>query len=613
MRLIKLNIQIFLFVLFCILIINLVFFTQINRFKHLTENLILNGGFELSYKHWINDGDGKSYLQEDCDGTHLKLDSGRKGEYVAISQKIILKDNYSLLSFEGDVEVKFHLVNSSSSYPAIYLAYEDSSNGIIFDDIKIISLFKKEHSFKTIRKFIQIPEDATSIFFVAVVEKPFSSLKLNNLKLFPVIQESSCRIFQIILLIIDLIFFCFSFILIFKQKRVWIIAVTGTLIMIGMVTPNFILRSLVQLIPLNNFSILTSVDMENFWSLSRYPYIMNELFLWQLKSWTHFISFFILSFSTFFVYRDKNQKVIFSSLLLAGCFAEIVQSFTVSRVSTIYSLGLNIVGILTALIIINIVIRKKDNLHSINNKKPSLIIYLRSILFYIVFVLSIPPTAIFMWVLPLITPFNSWVYCRLWGRFINFALLYICKIKIEIQGQSVHLKEPVLIIANHTGPWETTCIMPFFSYDFTYVLKKELISWKYNFFSLGLRAIRPIAISREANSGDFSLMQKKIPSHFRDGRSVLIFPGGTRKALKESLDIPAGGSLLAKKLKCGIQPLFIDSESWSRGEIIKDYGLLYPGVIRLHFAPVITSDELKAMKTKVVQEKIINFYKQQLI
>jgi len=148
-------------------------------------------------------------------------------------------------------------------------------------------------------------------------------------------------------------------------------------------------------------------------------------------------------------------------------------------------------------------------------------------------------------------------------------------------------------------------------YDFTYVLKRELISWKYNFFSLGLRAIRPIAISREANSGDFSFMQKEIPLHFKKGRSVLIFPGGTRKALKESLDIPAGGSLLAKKLKCGIQPLFIDSESWRRGEIIKDYGLLYPGVIRLHFASMITSDELKTMKVKDIQNQIINFYKAQ--
>jgi len=613
MRLIKLNIQIFLFILFCILIINLVFFTQINRFQHLTDNLILNGGFELSYKHWINDGVGKSYLQEDCDGTHLKLDGGEKGEYVAISQKIILKESCSLLSFEGDVEAKFHLVNNSLNYPVIYLAYEDSSNGIIFDDIKIISLFKKDHSFKRIRKLIQIPEDVRSIFLVAVVENPFSSLKLNNLKLFSVIQKSSYLIFQVILLLIDFIFFCFSFVLILKQKRGWVIAVTGSLIMIGMVMPDCLLRFLVQLIPLNNSSILTSVNMENFWSLSRYPYVMNELFLWQLKSWTHFISFFILSFFTFFLYRDRNQKVIFFSLLLMGCFSEIIQSFTVSRVSTIYSLGLNIVGILTALIIINIVIRKKNNFDFINNKKPSLSIYIRSILFYIIFVFSIPPTAVLMWVLPFITPFNSWVYCRLWGRFINFALLYICNIKIEIKGESIHSEEPVLIISNHTGPWETTCIMPFFPYDFTYVLKKELISWKYNFFSLGLRAIRPIAISREANSGDFSLMQKKIPSHFRNGRSVLIFPGGTRKALKESLDIPAGGSLLAKKLKCGIQPLFIDSESWSRGEIIKDYGLLYPGVIRLSFAPMITSNELKTMKTKEVQEKIINFYKQQLI
>jgi len=140
MRSIKLNGQVFLLVLFGVLIINLFFFTQTNRFEHLTNNLILNGGFELNYKHWVNDGSGKSYLQEDFDGTHLNLDGGEEGKYIAVFQKIILQDSYPLFLFEGEIEAKFYSTDCSRSYPALYLAYEDSSNAIIFDDIQFISI-----------------------------------------------------------------------------------------------------------------------------------------------------------------------------------------------------------------------------------------------------------------------------------------------------------------------------------------------------------------------------------------------------------------------------------------------------------------------------------------
>jgi 1-acyl-sn-glycerol-3-phosphate acyltransferase len=167
-----------------------------------------------------------------------------------------------------------------------------------------------------------------------------------------------------------------------------------------------------------------------------------------------------------------------------------------------------------------------------------------------------------------------------------------------------------LIVSNHTGPWETVAFMPLVPGDMTYVLKRQLIGWKYNFFALGLRSLKPIPISREANSGDFNTMQRLSAEHFVQKRSVLIFPGGTRKALSESLSFGPGGVLLARKLKCRILPVFVDSECWSRGRWFKDYGMLYPGAIRVHFGEPIPPGEVEQTKSRVLHERILSFMKQ---
>ncbi|EKD27389.1 MAG: Phospholipid/glycerol acyltransferase [uncultured bacterium] len=235
-------------------------------------------------------------------------------------------------------------------------------------------------------------------------------------------------------------------------------------------------------------------------------------------------------------------------------------------------------------------------------------ILFRSILFYLIFIISIPPTAIIMWIISLFIPKSAWFLCRLWGKFVNFILRVICNIKIEVKGDIAKNSNPCLILANHTGPWETVAIMPYIPFDFTYVLKKQLISWKYNFFAMGIRSIKPIPISRESNAGDFTAITQLSQERFKKNISVMIFPGGTRKALNESLDYGVGGILLAKKIKCPVKILFVDSEKWSRGKYIKDYGLLYPGKIRIHFGDLISKEEISLKKAKELHEQTLNFY-----
>jgi 1-acyl-sn-glycerol-3-phosphate acyltransferase len=237
-------------------------------------------------------------------------------------------------------------------------------------------------------------------------------------------------------------------------------------------------------------------------------------------------------------------------------------------------------------------------------------IVLRSIFFYLWFFLSMVITAVALWVVPKISRFTPWDIVRIWSQGLNEALRILCRVRVEVYGTAPDDLESTLIVSNHTGPWETVALQPFFKHPIIYVVKKQLLEWRYHFFALGIRTLKPIPIARTNNAGDLERILKDSQEHFKQKRQVLIFPEGTRQAAEQCVSMNAGGALLAKRLKCRLQVLFVNSESWSCGTILKDFGVISPGVIRLYFGPLFTSHEIKEEKIKTLQEKTLLFFKQ---
>jgi len=242
------------------------------------------------------------------------------------------------------------------------------------------------------------------------------------------------------------------------------------------------------------------------------------------------------------------------------------------------------------------------------SRSTSLGVVLRSFIFYALVFMLVFVFSFVVWILPPLTRRSPWHYINYFGSTINFLLLRLCKIRIQVQGHPPKKDQPALIIANHTGMWETVGLFPYVRGPLIYVIKKQLISWKYNFFSLGVRTLDFIAISRDSNAGDFKLMVDSLPLHLERKHQVLIFPGGTRTALPKSIQINAGGMLLAKKVKCAVQPLFINSETWSRGRVIKEIGFLYPGTIQIKFGKLIPSSEISGNKVRDLHQRVLDFF-----
>ncbi|MBN2144465.1 MAG: 1-acyl-sn-glycerol-3-phosphate acyltransferase [Candidatus Aureabacteria bacterium] len=236
----------------------------------------------------------------------------------------------------------------------------------------------------------------------------------------------------------------------------------------------------------------------------------------------------------------------------------------------------------------------------------------RSFVFYVIFLTSLIPISFILWTAQIMRPSSTGHYFRLWSRFLNYMLWKICRVRIQRTGQPPDHFLPAVLIANHTGPWETVGFSSLIKTDYVYVVKKQLISWKYLFFSMGLRALRPIPVSRDHNAGDFKIMTDESRKRFASSLQVLIFPEGTREPASKSVEMSPSGLLLAKKLLCSVQLIFINSEVWSCGTYFKDYGLIRPGVIHVHFGPLIPAETVSSKKIKELHSIQTGFFQEMI-
>jgi 1-acyl-sn-glycerol-3-phosphate acyltransferase len=203
---------------------------------------------------------------------------------------------------------------------------------------------------------------------------------------------------------------------------------------------------------------------------------------------------------------------------------------------------------------------------------------------------------------------TAYDYGRVWANFFNNLLKQLCHLEIVTKGKPQPLS-PALIIANHNAIWESQFILPFLKGDLSYILKKNLISWKYLFFALGARSWEPIPLNRQSNTGDFKRMLEGSRARFKKGKNVVIFPQTSRVPVQECLNMSPGGALLGKKLGGPCQIIFINSENWTCGKKFKDFGWIFPGKLHLVYGPFFTEEIVKKESAKTLHAQTIAFFK----
>ena len=206
-----------------------------------------------------------------------------------------------------------------------------------------------------------------------------------------------------------------------------------------------------------------------------------------------------------------------------------------------------------------------------------MIAWARTILFRIVFYgVSVPIVG----TVPISALFGQHAviaHATVWATFHRWTTRILLGIRVRIEGERP--AEPAFYVSKHQAMFETIELQ-ILLHGPAMVLKRELTRiplW-------GWAALRygAIVADRDANAAALRSMMREADLARRAGRSVLIFPEGTRVPPGEHPPLKAGFAGLYRMLKMPTVPIACDS-----GRVWPRHGAKRPGVVTFRFGAVI--------------------------
>jgi 1-acyl-sn-glycerol-3-phosphate acyltransferase len=164
------------------------------------------------------------------------------------------------------------------------------------------------------------------------------------------------------------------------------------------------------------------------------------------------------------------------------------------------------------------------------------------------------------------------VLAKQWARSSLWLLRVICDVKVEWRGLDKIPPGPLLIAAKHQSTWETFALLPLFSHP-TFILKRELM-WLPLFGWCAWKA-GMIAVNRAAGKAALADMTRRADAALLEGRQILIFPEGTRRAPGAEPKYKTGIAHLYAEGVAPCLPIALNSGLfWPRRKLMR-----YPGTV----------------------------------
>jgi 1-acyl-sn-glycerol-3-phosphate acyltransferase len=200
----------------------------------------------------------------------------------------------------------------------------------------------------------------------------------------------------------------------------------------------------------------------------------------------------------------------------------------------------------------------------------------RSLLFNLLFYVT---TTLFV-VLgsPLLFAPRRWAMAALavHARFELWLLRVIVGTELEVRGLDKLPDGPCLVASKHQSAWETFALIPLFR-DPALLMKRELFWIPFHgWFS---RKFEMIPVDRDKGPTALRRMLREAKKRIADGREIIIFPEGTRRAPGAPPDYKTGVVLLYAALGVPCVPVALNSGLfWPRRSVIRR-----PGTIVVEF------------------------------
>lgn len=178
---------------------------------------------------------------------------------------------------------------------------------------------------------------------------------------------------------------------------------------------------------------------------------------------------------------------------------------------------------------------------------------LRSIIFYIGYVLLILFVAIVLSPIALCLPYKRrFPVLNLYNRAIMAWFSLVCGVRVTVEGRE-HLPEGAcVLLANHQGEWETL-FLQILKPPVCTVLKQELLNIPV--FGWSLRLVRPVALNRTSPAKALKQVISEGTARLKEGLSMLIFPEGTRMKPGEHKPFARSGAVIACRAGKPVVPI----------------------------------------------------------
>ncbi|TFG79087.1 MAG: 1-acyl-sn-glycerol-3-phosphate acyltransferase [Spirochaetales bacterium] len=165
-----------------------------------------------------------------------------------------------------------------------------------------------------------------------------------------------------------------------------------------------------------------------------------------------------------------------------------------------------------------------------------------------------------------------------------------CGAKFHISGLDTvrRLDGPAVFVANHMSTLETM-LLPGLITPFrpcTYVVKKKLMHGP--IWGPIMQARDPIAVTRTDPRKDLDTVMTDGTRHLKNGRSIIIFPQGTRIEVFSRPGFNSLGTKLAARAGVPVVPVALKTDYWGNSWLFRGFGpVRRDRPIMLEFGPAI--------------------------
>lgn len=191
-------------------------------------------------------------------------------------------------------------------------------------------------------------------------------------------------------------------------------------------------------------------------------------------------------------------------------------------------------------------------------------------------------------------------------------LLERCGARFHISGLDNlrKLQGPVVFVGNHMSTFETVILPGLINpiRPCTYVVKEKLM--KGHIWGPIMRSRDPIPVTRKDARKDLDAVMTQGVALLANGRSIIIFPQGTRKNIFNRADMNSLGVKLAARAAVPVVPVAVKTDYWGNSPVFRGFGPVHRDrPVYIEFGTAMSVDG----RGKAVHEEVVRFIESRLV